>query len=209
MARELAVIHPDAHCELDFTNAFELLVATVLSAQTTDKMVNKVTPTLFAKYPDAVALAGADRDELEQILKPTGFFRAKANSVLGLSQALVERFDGEVPGRMADLVTLPGRRPQDRERRPRQRLRRPGAHRGHALRPAGPPVRLDGGGGPGQGRGRDRRAGAEEGVDRLQPPRDLPRPPGLPRQEGRLRRLRAGRRGARRTGSGRSIPRSR
>ena len=108
MARELAVIHPDAHCELDFTNAFELLVATVLSAQTTDKMVNKVTPTLFARYPDAVALAGADRDELEQILKPTGFFRAKANSVLGLSQALVERFDGEVPGRMADLVTLPG-----------------------------------------------------------------------------------------------------
>lgn len=108
MARELAVIHPDAHCELDFTNAFELLVATVLSAQTTDKMVNKVTPTLFAKYPDAVALAGADRDELEAILKPTGFFRAKANSVLGLSAVLVERFDGEVPGRMADLVTLPG-----------------------------------------------------------------------------------------------------
>jgi endonuclease III len=108
MARELALIHPDAHCELDFTNPFELLVATVLSAQTTDKMVNKVTPTLFARYPDAAALAGADRDELEAILKPTGFFRAKANSVLGLSQALVERFDGEVPGSMADLVTLPG-----------------------------------------------------------------------------------------------------
>jgi endonuclease-3 len=108
MARELAVIHPDAHCELDFTNPFELLVATVLSAQTTDKMVNKVTPALFAKYPDAVALAGADREELEAILKPTGFFRAKANSVLGLSQALVGRYDGEVPGRMADLVTLPG-----------------------------------------------------------------------------------------------------
>jgi endonuclease III len=108
MARELATIHPDAHCELDFTSPFELLVATVLSAQTTDKMVNKVTPTLFAKYPDAVALAGADRTELEGILKPTGFFRAKANSVLGLATALVERFDGEVPGRMADLVTLPG-----------------------------------------------------------------------------------------------------
>ena len=108
MARELAVIHPDAHCELDFTNPFELLVATVLSAQTTDKMVNKVTPRLFAKFPDARALAAADRAELEEILKPTGFFRAKANSVLGLSQALVERFDGEVPGRMADLVTLPG-----------------------------------------------------------------------------------------------------
>jgi endonuclease-3 len=108
MARELALIHPDAHCELDFTNPFELLVATVLSAQTTDKMVNKVTPTLFARYPDAFALAGADRDDLEQILKPTGFFRAKANSVQGLSRALVERFDGEVPARLEDLVTLPG-----------------------------------------------------------------------------------------------------
>jgi endonuclease III len=108
MARELALIHPDAHCELDFTDPFELLVATVLSAQTTDKMVNKVTPRLFARYPDAVALAGAERADLEEILKPTGFFRAKANSVLGLSQALVERFDGEVPGRMAELVTLPG-----------------------------------------------------------------------------------------------------
>jgi endonuclease III len=108
MARELAVIHPDAHCELDFTTPLELLVATVLSAQTTDKMVNKITPTLFARYPDAAAYAGADRAELEEILKPTGFFRAKANSVMGLGQALVERFDGEVPGRLADLVTLPG-----------------------------------------------------------------------------------------------------
>ncbi|MQA33945.1 endonuclease III [Modestobacter roseus] len=106
--RELALIHPDAHCELDFTTPLELLVATVLSAQTTDKTVNKVTPTLFARYPDAAAYAGADRAELEEILKPTGFFRAKANSVLGLGQALVERFDGEVPARLEDLVTLPG-----------------------------------------------------------------------------------------------------
>jgi len=108
MARELAVIHPDAHCELDFTTPLELLVATVLSAQTTDRTVNRVTPTLFARWPDAAAYAGADRAELEEVLKPTGFFRAKANSVIGLGQALVERFDGEVPGRMADLVTLPG-----------------------------------------------------------------------------------------------------
>jgi endonuclease-3 len=108
MARELAVIHPDAHCELDFTTPLELLVATVLSAQTTDKTVNKVTPVLFARYPDAAAYAAADRAELEEVLKPTGFFRAKANSVIGLGQALVERFDGEVPGRLADLVTLPG-----------------------------------------------------------------------------------------------------
>jgi endonuclease-3 len=108
MARELAAIHPDAHCELDFTTPLELLVATVLSAQTTDKMVNRVSPVLFARYPDAAAYAGADRAELEEILKPTGFFRAKANSVIGLGQALVERFDGEVPGNLTDLVTLPG-----------------------------------------------------------------------------------------------------
>ncbi|WP_369140871.1 endonuclease III [Modestobacter versicolor] len=108
MARELALIHPDAHAELDFTTPLELLVATVLSAQTTDRTVNKVTPTLFARYPDAHAYAAADRAELEEVLKPTGFFRAKANSVIGLGQALVERFDGVVPGRLTDLVTLPG-----------------------------------------------------------------------------------------------------
>jgi endonuclease III len=106
--RELHDLYPYAHCELDFETPLQLLVATVLSAQTTDVMVNKVTPTLFARYPDAAALAAADRDVLETILKPTGFFRAKTDSVLKLSAALVERFDGEVPGRLADLVTLPG-----------------------------------------------------------------------------------------------------
>lgn len=108
MARELALIHPDAHCELDFTTPLELLVATVLSAQTTDRTVNTVTPTLFARYRTAADYAGAEREELETILKPTGFFRAKANSVLGLGRALVEQFDGEVPARLEDLVTLPG-----------------------------------------------------------------------------------------------------
>ncbi len=108
MSRELALIHPDAHCELDFGTPLELLVATVLSAQTTDRTVNTVTPTLFARYRTAADFAGADREELETILRPTGFFRAKANSVIGLGRALVERFDGEVPGRMRDLVTLPG-----------------------------------------------------------------------------------------------------
>lgn len=106
--RELAVTYPDAHCELDFTTPLELLVATVLSAQTTDKRVNLTTPELFARYPDAAAYAGADREELEEILRPTGFFRAKARSVVGIGQALVERFDGEVPPRLKDLVTLPG-----------------------------------------------------------------------------------------------------
>ena len=108
MSRELALIHPDAHCELDFTTPLELLVATVLSAQTTDRTVNTVTPTLFARYRTAADYAGADREELETILKPTGFFRAKANSVLGLGRALVEQFEGEVPGRLEDLVMLPG-----------------------------------------------------------------------------------------------------
>ena len=78
--KELAALYPHAHCELDFTTPLELLVATILSAQTTDVTVNKVTPTLFAKYPDAIAYAEADREEMEAILKPTGFFRAKTNS---------------------------------------------------------------------------------------------------------------------------------
>ncbi len=106
--RALAERYPDAHCELDFTDPLELLVATVLSAQTTDVRVNLVTPTLFARYPDAAAYAGADRQELEEMIRSTGFFRAKANSIITLGAALVERFDGEVPGRLADLVTLPG-----------------------------------------------------------------------------------------------------
>jgi len=106
--RALAVRYPDAHCELDFSSPFELLVATVLSAQTTDVRVNLTTPVLFARYPDAAALAAANPEEVEEILRPTGFFRAKTKAVLGLSAALVERFGGEVPPRMKDLVTLPG-----------------------------------------------------------------------------------------------------
>jgi endonuclease III len=106
--RELALVYPDAHCELDFRSPFELLVATVLSAQTTDVRVNMVTPTLFAKYPTPADLAAADRGGVEQIIQSTGFFRAKTQSILGLSQAIVDRFGGQVPGRMADLVTLPG-----------------------------------------------------------------------------------------------------
>ena len=100
--------YPDAHCELDFTSPFELLVATVLSAQTTDVRVNLTTPVLFARYPDAAALSAANPEDVEEILRPTGFFRAKTKSVMGLSAALVERFGGEVPPRLKDLVTLPG-----------------------------------------------------------------------------------------------------
>ena len=108
MARELAVLHPDAHCELDFTTPLELAVATVLSAQCTDKRVNEVTPVLFARYRTAADYAAADRDELEELIRPTGFFRNKASSLIGLGAALVDRYGGEVPARLDDLVTLPG-----------------------------------------------------------------------------------------------------
>jgi endonuclease-3 len=106
--RTLAELYPDAHTELRFEGPFQLLVATVLSAQTTDQRVNEVTPALFARYPSPQALAGADRADVEEIIRSTGFFRSKAASLLGLSAALVERYDGQVPGRLADLVTLPG-----------------------------------------------------------------------------------------------------
>ncbi|MGW1977268.1 endonuclease III [Streptomyces sp. NPDC001889] len=106
--RELAEVYPYAHPELDFRNPFELLVATVLSAQTTDLRVNQTTPALFAKYPTPEELAAAVPEELEAIIRPTGFFRAKARSLLGLSQALRDNFGGNVPGRLDDLVTLPG-----------------------------------------------------------------------------------------------------
>jgi endonuclease III len=106
--RILAQTYPDAHCELDFTTPLELVVATILSAQCTDARVNIVTPKVFATYPTAAAYAGADRAELETLIQSTGFFRAKTNSLIGLGQALVERFHGEVPSRLKDLVTLPG-----------------------------------------------------------------------------------------------------
>ena len=108
ISRELAVMYPDVHTELNFSTPLELLVATILSAQTTDKGVNLVTPTLFARYPTAADYAGADRGEMEKFIQSTGFYRAKTNSLIGLGQALCERFGGEVPSRLEDLVTLPG-----------------------------------------------------------------------------------------------------
>ncbi len=106
--RELAQLYPHAHCELDFSSPLELSVATILSAQCTDKKVNEVTPAVFAKYPDAAAYAAADRAELEDLIHATGFFRAKTNSLIRLGQELVERFDGEMPASLDELVTLPG-----------------------------------------------------------------------------------------------------
>ncbi|MCJ7858922.1 endonuclease III [Corynebacterium kalidii] len=106
--RTLAREYPDAHCELDYTTPLELLVATVLSAQCTDKRVNQVTPALFREFPDAASYAGADREHLEELIRPTGFFRNKATSLIGLGAALCEEHGGEVPGSMEELVALPG-----------------------------------------------------------------------------------------------------
>jgi endonuclease-3 len=108
MARELAVIHPDAHCELDHTSPLTLAVATILSAQCTDQRVNEVTPKLFARYPTAGDYAAADRAEMEELIRPTGFFRNKTDSLIRLGQALVDKHDGEVPATLEALVALPG-----------------------------------------------------------------------------------------------------
>jgi len=108
MIRVLAEEFPDAHCELDFTTPLELAVAVILSAQATDVKVNEVTPALFARYRTAADYAGANRVELEEMIHQTGFYRNKATSLMGLGAALVERFDGEVPHTLDELVTLPG-----------------------------------------------------------------------------------------------------
>lgn len=108
MLRTLTATHPDAHCELDFTTPLELAVATVLSAQSTDKLVNTVTPGLFARYPSALDYAKADRAELEEQIHSTGFFRNKATSLIGLGAAVVEKHDGVLPHTLDELVKLPG-----------------------------------------------------------------------------------------------------
>lgn len=106
--RRLALEYPDAHCELDHRNAFELAVATVLSAQCTDKRVNIVTPELFRRWPDAPALAAAPIDAIEDVIRSTGFFRNKAKSIQGLARLLVAEHGGEIPSTMEALVLLPG-----------------------------------------------------------------------------------------------------
>jgi endonuclease-3 len=108
VARRLKRLYPDAVCELSHRNAFELLAATILSAQCTDVRVNMVTPALFAAYPDAPSLARADRSAVEEIIRSTGFYQSKAKNLIGMAQSLVDRFDGEVPHDLDDLVTLPG-----------------------------------------------------------------------------------------------------
>lgn len=106
--RILSKEYPDARCELDFKTPYQLLVATVLSAQCTDKRVNAVTPALFAKYPSAKEMAGARISDIERIIKPTGFFRAKARNIKALSQGIMGRYEGQVPHDLDELVSLPG-----------------------------------------------------------------------------------------------------
>lgn len=108
MNRTLKVAFPHVYCELDFTTPLELSVATILSAQCTDVRVNQVTPAVFARYRTAADYAAADRVELEELIRSTGFYRNKANSIIGLGQALLERFDGQVPHTLPELVSLPG-----------------------------------------------------------------------------------------------------
>jgi endonuclease-3 len=104
----LAEEYPEAHCELDFVNAFQLAVATILSAQTTDERVNMVTPELFRRFPDAHSLATADQQEVEELVRSTGFFRNKARNIIGFARGVVADHDGEVPRTMAELSVLPG-----------------------------------------------------------------------------------------------------
>lgn len=104
----LLALYPDAHCELNYQNAFQLLVATILSAQCTDRRVNMVTPTLFARYADPEALATALQDDVEAIIRSTGFFRNKARNLIAMANAVVAQHGGTVPASMVDLVRLPG-----------------------------------------------------------------------------------------------------
>ena len=142
--KALAEQYPYAHAELDFRSPFELVVATVLSAQTTDVTVNQITPLLFARYPDARSMAEADPAELEAIIKPTGFFRAKTRNLMALCNRLVDEYDGEVPGRLADLVTLPGVGRKTANVVLGNAFGIPGHHGGHPLRPSRAALRLDG-----------------------------------------------------------------
>ncbi len=201
--RVLAETYPDARCELDFADPFQLLVVTVLSAQTTDKRVNAASPALFAAYPDAKAMAAADRAHLEQLIGPLGFFRAKTESLLKLSAALVERHGGEVPPRLTDLVGLPGVGRKTANVVLGNAFGIPGitvdTHFGRLARRFGwteetDPVKVEHAG---------RRAVPEEGLDAAVPSPDLARTPSLPRTQPGLRRVSRWHGSARRTARGR------
>jgi endonuclease-3 len=108
IVKQLFEAHPDAHCALDYSNAFELLCATILSAQCTDKMVNTVTPALFARFPTAIGLADARDGELHELIRSTGFYKNKSKSLKGMASVVVSRHDGKIPRTLEELVKLPG-----------------------------------------------------------------------------------------------------
>ena len=191
MNRTLSQAFPHVYCELDFTNPLELAVATILSAQSTDKGVNLTTPPLFAKYRTAADYAGADREELEAMVRPTGFYRNKANSLMRLGQELIARFDGEVPRTLDELVTLPGVGRKTANVILGNAFDIPGitvdTHFGRLVRrwrwtELEDPVKVEFAIGE---------LDPTQGVDAAQPPGDLPRPPGVSRQEAGVRSVRA------------------
>ncbi len=181
--------YPKVHVTLDFTNPLELLVATILSAQCTDERVNKVTPALFKKYPTAADYGRAPLEELEQAIYQTGFYHNKAKSLKGLGQALVEKYGGQVPASLEELVQAPRHRPQDRQRRPGQRLRHPRHRGGYPLRPGVPAPGPDPRQGPGEDRVRPDAPGAEGALDQILPATHLARPGHLHRQKPQVPQL--------------------
>ena len=205
MNRTLAQAFPHVYCELDFTNPLELTVATILSAQSTDKRVNLTTPALFKRYRTALDYAQADRAELEELVRPTGFYRNKANSLMRLGQELVERFDGKVPDTLDELVTLPGVGRKTANVILGNAFDIPGitvdTHFGRLVRR----WRWTGRGGPGEGRARRRRAHRAQRVDAAEPPGDLPRPPRVPCHVNRPAACACWPRTARRSAPGRPI----
>lgn len=188
--RELARLYPDARIELDFTSPLELLVAAILAAQSTDRSTNEVTRVLFTRYRTAADYAAAERAELEAVIHPTGYFRAKANTLISLGQALCDRFGDEIPGTLGKLVMLPGVGRKTANMVLGDALRHAGPHGGHPFCPAGTAVWLDGLHRPRQDRARCCRAPAAPGVDCGLAPANLARPSGLPRAHPRLRRMR-------------------
>ena len=192
VARRLALEYPEARCELDHENPFQLLAATILSAQTTDVRVNMVTPTLFARYPTPEALAGASLPELEEIVRSTGFYANKSRSLLGMAQALVERFDGRGPHPAGGPRHPAWRGPQDRQRGAQRGLRParpPGRHPRRAIEP---PPRAHDRPRPRQGRTDVELLFTGGRAGPVQPPDDPPRPPGVRCPFASLRGLCAG-----------------
>lgn len=182
----LRQVIPAPACALHFSNPLELLIATVLSAQTTDKRVNTVTPELFATYPTARDLAAANPAQVEDIIHPLGFYRSKTQHLIGLATALDERFGGVVPRTMDELTSLPGGRPQNRERRARQRVRYPRIPGRYACDARNRTTALAVGLAVRTPRSRENREGnhllfSARRVDESQPPTDSVRPGHLPR----------------------------